>query len=233
MSLLFPCCMDLYHLRQGLHVIAAFWDYHDGAESRVSIWGISVRFNRGVLGALVLRCTVVLAEGGYKRSGRGSWSSRSQRYWLRQVPISWWRRKACKLTSSVVPPRLGDCLSFYRPRRKQFTSVPHYSDYVWRHDVQCHGVDDCLGESCSCWGVVASPVPVQERLRGWWRGGCSSGRCPRADSRVPSTGGRTRHSSGRGDVLSPCALIASGMVLQCPEWRCSGVAVVGMAAQGW
>jgi hypothetical protein len=28
----------------------------------------------------VLRCTVVLAEGGYKRGGRGGWSSKSQRY---------------------------------------------------------------------------------------------------------------------------------------------------------
>jgi hypothetical protein len=28
------------------------------------------------------------------------------------------------------PLRLGDCLSFYRPRRKQFTSVPHYSSHV-------------------------------------------------------------------------------------------------------
>jgi hypothetical protein len=28
------------------------------------------------------------------------------------------------------PPWLGDCPSFYRPRRKQFTSVPHYSAYA-------------------------------------------------------------------------------------------------------
>jgi hypothetical protein len=28
------------------------------------------------------------------------------------------------------PPWLGDCPSFYRPRRKQFTSVPHYFTYV-------------------------------------------------------------------------------------------------------
>jgi hypothetical protein len=27
-------------------------------------------------------------------------------------------------------PRLGDCPSFYRPRRRQFTSVPHYFVYV-------------------------------------------------------------------------------------------------------
>jgi hypothetical protein len=26
--------------------------------------------------------------------------------------------------------RLGDCPSFYRPRRRQFTSVPHYFIYV-------------------------------------------------------------------------------------------------------
>jgi hypothetical protein len=28
------------------------------------------------------------------------------------------------------PLRLGDCPSFYRPRRRQFTSVPHYFVYV-------------------------------------------------------------------------------------------------------
>jgi hypothetical protein len=37
--------MDLYHLRQGLHVIATSWDYHGGAESRVSVRGNSVCFN--------------------------------------------------------------------------------------------------------------------------------------------------------------------------------------------
>jgi hypothetical protein len=28
----------------------------------------------------ILRCTVVFAEGGYKRGGRGGWTSRSQRF---------------------------------------------------------------------------------------------------------------------------------------------------------
>jgi hypothetical protein len=37
--------MDLHHLRQGLHVIASSWDYHGGAESRVSVRGNSVHFN--------------------------------------------------------------------------------------------------------------------------------------------------------------------------------------------
>jgi hypothetical protein len=51
---------------------------------------------------------------------------------------------------SVVrrPPRLGDCPSFYRPRRRQFTSVPHYFVYVQRHGVQRRGVDGRPGESC-------------------------------------------------------------------------------------
>jgi hypothetical protein len=30
----------------------------------------------------------------------------------------------------IVPPWLGDCFSFYRPRWNQFTSVPHYFAYV-------------------------------------------------------------------------------------------------------
>jgi hypothetical protein len=31
---------------------------------------------------------------------------------------------------SIVPLWLGDCPSFYRPRRQQVTSVPHYFVYV-------------------------------------------------------------------------------------------------------
>jgi hypothetical protein len=58
MSLLFPYCIDLYHLRQGLHVIAASWDYHEGTESRVSVCGNSVRF--------------ILSGGGIKVT-KGAW----------------------------------------------------------------------------------------------------------------------------------------------------------------
>jgi hypothetical protein len=35
-------------------------------------------------------------------------------------------------------------------------------------------------------------------------------------------GGRKAHNSKRGGVLSPRTLTASGMALQCPEWRCDG-----------
>jgi hypothetical protein len=43
MSLLFPYYMDLYHLRQGLHVIAASWDHHGGAK-RVAFMFAEIRF---------------------------------------------------------------------------------------------------------------------------------------------------------------------------------------------
>jgi hypothetical protein len=39
-------------------------------------------------------------------------------------------RRVSMLIVSVVPLRLGDCPSFYRPRREQFTGVPHYFAYV-------------------------------------------------------------------------------------------------------
>jgi hypothetical protein len=94
--------------------------------------------------------------------------------------------------------------------------------YVWRSGVKCHGVDDRPGESCSSRGIVARPVLIQERRRGWWRRGWLSGRCPRAGSRVPSTEVRTWYSGRHGDVPSPCAPTASGMSSQYQAWRCSG-----------
>jgi hypothetical protein len=65
---------------------------------------------------------------------------------------------------------------------------------------------------------MACPVSVQERLRGWRCRGCLFGGRPHADSSVLLMGGRTRHNSGCGDVPSPRASIASGMVMQCPGW---------------
>jgi hypothetical protein len=69
---------------------------------------------------------------------------------------------------------------------------------------------------------MVCPVSVQERLRGWrCRGRSFSGR-PHADSRVPLSGGRKRHSSGRGDVPLSRASTVSRMALQCPGWRHGG-----------
>jgi hypothetical protein len=99
--------------------------------------------------------------------------------------------------------------------------------------MQGHEVDDRPGESCSSWGVVARPVLVQERLRGWWCRGWMSSCCPRAGSRGPSTGARTRYSGRHGDVLPPCAPTASGMLPQYPARRCSdGDGRTGLTATG-
>jgi hypothetical protein len=124
----------------------------------------------------------------------------------------------CGCVLPVVPLRLGDCPSFYRPRRRQFTIVPHCFIYVWMYGVQCHGVDGRPGESCFWRDVMAHPVSVQERLRGWPCGGCPFDVRPRADSRVPLSRGRTGHSSGCGDVLSLRGPTASGMALQWLGW---------------
>jgi hypothetical protein len=67
--------------------------------------------------------------------------------------------------------------------------------------------------------VVAWPVFVQERLRGWQCGSFFPGRRPYADSRVRLTGGRKAHNSRRGGVLSSCTPTALGKVLQCPRWQ--------------
>jgi hypothetical protein len=94
--------------------------------------------------------------------------------------------------------------------------------YVRRHGEQCHGADVYPGESRSCWGVMARPVPVQERLRGWRRSGWSSGHCPWADSRVPLTGGTyvAQWQSWRG--LIPARPNSVGTSSQCPAWCGSG-----------
>jgi hypothetical protein len=83
--------------------------------------------------------------------------------------------------------------------------------YVWRSGEQCHRADGRPGESCSCRGVVACPVLVQERFRG-----------------CRQQGARTRHSGSRGDVLSPCTPTAPG----CRHSARRGAAVAEMAAQG-
>jgi hypothetical protein len=122
---------------------------------------------------------------------------------------------ACSLSSPLL---LGDCPSFYRPRRKQFTGVPHWSSYVWRYGAQCRGVDGRPGESRFWHDVVVCPVSVKERLRGWQCRGRPFGVRPHADLRVLLTRGCIGHNSGCGNVLSPCVPTASGMALQWLGW---------------
>jgi hypothetical protein len=57
---------------------------------------------------------------------------------------------------------------------------------------------------------MTPPAPLSVRPRSPASRAGPGAPCP---SRVPLTRGCTRHSSGRGDVLSPCAFIVSGMTL--------------------
>jgi hypothetical protein len=119
----------------------------------------------------------------------------------------------------LVSPAAGDCPSFYRPRREQFTCVPHYFP-------TCGGVASSASELTA---VLANPAPA----RASWRVLCSYrsdfedgdvvvGRPAAAAGRFEGVVNGARYSGGRGDVLSPCTPTASGMSSQCPAWRYSG-----------
>jgi hypothetical protein len=67
--------------------------------------------------------------------------------------------------------------------------------------------------------VVACPVSIQERLRGWRCRSRLFGCRPYIGSRVRLTGGRWAHNSRRGGVLSPHPPTLLVMVMPCPRWR--------------
>jgi hypothetical protein len=58
--------------------------------------------------------------------------------------------RVCVVRLRVRPLRLGDCPSFYRLRREQFTGVPHYSP-------MCEGMACCAAELTT---VPANLAPV-------------------------------------------------------------------------
>jgi hypothetical protein len=96
--------------------------------------------------------------------------------------------------------------------------------YVWRHGEQCHRADGRPGESSPCRGVVARPVLIQERFRGWRRSGWSSGRC-----RGPIRG-RRQWGSVRGTV----AVVATSCP-HAPQQHRDVVTLPGVVRQwrGW
>jgi hypothetical protein len=59
-------------------------------------------------------------------------------------------KHVCDRCPSSRPLRLGDCLSFYRPRREQFTCVPPYSS-------TCGGM---ASSAMKLMTVLANLVPV-------------------------------------------------------------------------
>jgi hypothetical protein len=99
---------------------------------------------------------------------------------------------------------------------------------VWRHGEQCHVVDGRPGESRCSRGVVARPVPAQERLQGGQRSGWSSGR-----RSVP-----IRRYRRRGPVRGTVVAVATSCPLALQQRRgCRhsarrGAVVAGMTAQG-
>jgi hypothetical protein len=122
------------------------------------------------------------------------------------------------------PLRLGDCLSFYRPRREQFTCVPHYSP-------TCGGVASSATELTTVRANLA-PVGASWHVLCLYRNGFEGDSvevgCSVA-ARGPARGCRQRRSV-RGTV--------EGMVTPRPralQQRRDVVAVPGVALQwrGW
>jgi hypothetical protein len=80
--------------------------------------------------------------------------------------------------------------------------------------------------------VLANPAPLETSWRvlcsyrgSFEGGGVVVGRPAAARGPIRGCrqrGARTRHSGGRGDVLSSCTPTTSGMSSQCSAWRCSG-----------
>jgi hypothetical protein len=122
-----------------------------------------------------------------------------------------------------VSSRLGDCPSFYRPRREQFTCVPHYFP-------SCGGMASSATELTA---VLANPAPVEAAWRvlcsyrsGFEGGGIVVGRPAAAVARFEGAvyGGSVRgtvavvvtgpaHSNSIGDVVT-----VLGVVLQWRGW---------------
>jgi hypothetical protein len=115
----------------------------------------------------ILRCTVVLAEGGLQARRERRPSLQIPEVLIEASANIVEKAESVQASALVLPLRPGDCPSFYRPRRRQFLGVSHCSSYVWRYDAQYNVVDGRPGESIFQRSVVACPVSAQERLRGW------------------------------------------------------------------
>jgi hypothetical protein len=92
---------------------------------------------------------------GARRGGLQAWRERRPGLQVPEVLIEASANIVVKAESVRViairyPPRLGDCPSFYRPRREQFTGVPHYSP-------TCGGVASSAAELTA---VLANLAPV-------------------------------------------------------------------------
>jgi hypothetical protein len=134
----------------------------------------------------------------------------------------------CVIALRRRPLWLADCLSFYRPRREQFTYMSHYSS-------TCGGVASSATELMIVLANL-SPVGVSWRVLCLYRNGFKGGGvevgCPVA-ARGPAQGCRQRVSV-RGTVSSMATSRPRALQQRQGRRRSArhGAAVMGMAAQG-
>jgi hypothetical protein len=120
--------------------------------------------------------------------------------------------------------RLGDCPSFYRPRREQFTCMPHYFP-------TCGGMASSASELTA---VLANPAPVEAS---WcvlcsYRSGFEGGGV--AVGRPAAVVGRFEGVVDRGGVRDTVAAVATSCP-RVPQQRRCVVTVPGVVQQwrGW
>jgi hypothetical protein len=189
-------CVEIYLSMAGAKQLVTRYFYPGSGRGRTS--------SRGVLGALYCVALWCLQRGATSKAREEAGPPGPIGTDCGKCQYRGEGRKRASECSLSSPLQLGDCPSFYRPRKSQFTGVPHYSSYVWRYGVQCRGVDGRPNESHFLRDVMAPPLSVQERLRGWRHRGFLFGRRPYISSRVRLTGGCRAYSNWRGGILSLC-----------------------------
>jgi hypothetical protein len=126
------------------------------------------------------------------------------------------------------PLRLGDCPSFYRPRRGQFTGVPHCSptcEGMARSAMELTTVLANLAPDGASWRVLCP-------YRGGFEGGGVEVGCP-ATARGPARGCRQR-GAVRGTAVGVATFRPRALQQHrgCRHSARRDVAVAAMAAQG-
>jgi hypothetical protein len=184
---------------------------------------------QGCARGVVLRCTVVLAEGSYKQGGRGGEASRSLMFVEAKCQYPGCGRKRASAPLSVVLLQPGDHPLHLRAKGRRFIVMQRNSNcYIWRHGAQRRRIDGCPGESCSrraSWRVLYPS-------RSCFEGSSVGASCLVAVHTL--TRGLGRRNIG-GCTAAGVAVSRRLGLPQCRGWRCSawnGGTVAGMAAQG-
>jgi hypothetical protein len=175
----------------------------------------------------------IASHRGARRGGLQAWRERRPGLQVPEVLIEASANIVVKAESVWVivvrrPPGPGGCPSFYRPRREQFTCVPHYFP-------TCGGV---VSSATELTAVLANLAPV----RASWRILCSYRSSFEGGGvvvgRPAAAAGWFEGAVNRGSVHGTVAVMAASRprALQqrrgCRQSARRGAAVAGMAAQG-